>query len=198
MLGIDENKTNEIHALAIPAVDGRPQLARCSHPEIPGSTEMGSLIVPRRRFLRGLAAAAVCAPAVVRASSLMEISSRFCVPAGAAEPWATTQTALAWLQYEIERRFAETLFGAESLSAEAESSFPIRSPIVAEAKTTALWELRTWFGPRGSPPKPFEQLPAEVRAGLFSILRPSIDAGSEPSAGRSSSFGAPERDLRSI
>ena len=27
-----------------------------------------------------------------------------------------------------------------------------------------------WFGPRGSPPKPFEELPAEVRAGLFSMF----------------------------
>lgn len=74
------------------------------------------------------------------------------------------------LQHEMERRFAETLFGAQSLSAEVENGVPTRNPVVAEAKITALWELRTWFGPRGSPPKPFEELPAEVRAGLFSML----------------------------
>jgi hypothetical protein len=131
---------------------------------------MSSLIVPRRQFLRGLAAAAVCAPAVVRASSLMEISARFCVSTGAAAPWATTQEVLAWLQHEMERRFAETLFGPQNLSAEAESILPKWSPVVADAKITALWELRTRFGPRGAPPKSLEGMPAEVRAGLFSIL----------------------------
>jgi hypothetical protein len=83
----------------------------------------------------------------------------------------------------MERRFDETLFGAESRSVEAENGAPTWSPIVAEAKITALWELRTWFGPRGSRPKPFEELPAEVRAGLFSILGP---------------LAARERVLRSI
>jgi hypothetical protein len=70
----------------------------------------------------------------------------------------------------MERRFAETLFGAENLSAEAENSVLTRSPLVAEANITALWELRTLFGPRGAPPKPLEDLPAEVRADLFSML----------------------------
>ena len=130
---------------------------------------MSSLVVPRRRFLRGLAASAVCAPAVVRASSLMAISAKFC-SAGSAPPWATTQQALAWLQHEMERRFAETLFGAEGLPAEAESAAPTRSPVIAEARITALWELRTWFGPRGSPPKPFEELPPEVQAALVSMF----------------------------
>jgi hypothetical protein len=73
----------------------------------------------------------------------------------------------------MERRFAETLFGAEGLSPEAEDGVSRQSPIIAEAKITALWQLRTWFGPRGSPPRPFEELPAEVRAGLVSILEPS-------------------------
>ncbi len=159
---------------------------------------MGSLIVPRRRFLRGLASLAICAPAVVRASSLMRISPRYSVFAPAAPQWATTQDALALLQHEMERRFAETLFGAETLSTEAESGVPTRSPIVAEAKITALWELRTWFGPRGSPPKPFEELPPEVRAGLFSMLGPSADLGSEPWATRFSSFEARDRVSRSI
>jgi hypothetical protein len=134
---------------------------------------MGSLVIPRRQFLRGLAAAAVCAPAVVRASSLMEVSATFCGSTGAAAPWATTREVLAWLQHEMERRFAETLFGAEGLSPEAENGVSRRSPIIAEAKITALWQLWTWFGPRGSPPRPFEELPAEVRAGLVSILEPS-------------------------
>ena len=131
---------------------------------------MSSLTVPRRQFLRGLASAAVCAPGIVRASSLMRISARHCVFAPPASSWATTHDALAVLQHEMERQFAETLFGAESLSAEAENGVPTRNSIVAGAKITALWELRTWFGPRGAPPKPFEELPAEVRAGLFSIL----------------------------
>jgi hypothetical protein len=131
---------------------------------------MSSLIVPRRRFLQGLATFAVSAPAVVRASSLMGISARFCISARAAQPRATTQDALAWLQHEMERRFAETLFGSEGLSEEAENAGPTRSPVVAEAKITALWELRTWFGPRGSPPKPIDELPAEVQAGLVSMF----------------------------
>jgi hypothetical protein len=141
---------------------------------------MGSLVAPRRQFLRGLAAAAVCAPAVVRASSLMEISARFCASPGAAAPWATTQEVVACLQHEMERRFAETLFGAENLSAEAEFALPTGRPIVADAKITALWELRSRFGPRGAPPKSLEEMSAEVRAGLFSILEPSrrgSDAG---------------------
>jgi hypothetical protein len=138
-----------------------------------GSKRMNSLIVPRRRFLRGLASLAVCAPPVVRSSSLMPISARYCPFAPAAPPWATPQDALALLQHEMERRFAETLFGAEGLSPEAEDGVSRQSPIIAEAKITALWQLRTWFGPRGSPPRPFEELPAEVRAGLVSILEPS-------------------------
>jgi hypothetical protein len=138
---------------------------------------MGSLVAPRRQFLRGLAAAAVCAPAVVRASSLMEISARFCASPGAAAPWATTQEVVACLQHEMERRFAETLFGAENLSAEAEFALPTGRPIVADAKITALWELRSRFGPRGAPPKPLEEMPAEVRASLLSMLEASRGLG---------------------
>jgi hypothetical protein len=70
----------------------------------------------------------------------------------------------------MERRFAETLFGQDGLLAEAESAVSTRRPVVADAKITTLWELRTQFGPRGSPPKPFEELPADLRAGLFSIV----------------------------
>src|SRR6516165_6616689 len=118
---------------------------------------MSSLIVPRRGFLRGLASAAICAPAVVRASSLMAISAKFCGSTGVIPPWATPQEALAWLQHEIERRFAETLFGQEGLLAEAEGDVPTWNPVVAEAKITALWELRMRFGPRGSPPGRLEE-----------------------------------------
>jgi hypothetical protein len=164
-----------------------------------GTKRMSSLFVPRRRFLRGLASLAVCAPPVVRASSLMPISARYCPSAHAAPPWATPQDALALLQHELERRFAESLFGAEGLSPEAENGASPRSPIVAEAKITALWQLRTWFGPRGSPPKPFEELPAEVRAGLLSILEPSSGGlGSESWKAGFASFAAGERVLRSI
>ena len=93
-----------------------------------GLRRMGSLIVPRRQFLRGLASLAVCAPAVVRASSLMGVSARFCDSSHATPPWAATQDALALLQHEMERRFAETLFGAESLPAEAEYAVPAWNP----------------------------------------------------------------------
>ena len=159
---------------------------------------MGSLIVPRRQFLRGLASLVVCAPAVVRASSLMRVSPQYSVFAPAAPQWATTRDALAILQHEMERRFAEMLFGAETLAAEAENGVPTRSPVVAEAKITALWELRTWFGPRGWPPKPFEELPPEARADLFAMLGPPADIGSEPWTARFSSFEARERVSRSI
>jgi hypothetical protein len=127
-------------------------------------------MVPRRRFLQALASAAVCAPSVVRASSLMAVSAKFSGAASAAPPWATTREALTPLQRALEYRFAETLFGQEGVSAEAEGAVPTWSPVVAEAKITALWELRTWFGPRGSPPKPFEELPAEVQAALVSLF----------------------------
>ena len=136
-----------------------------------GPGKMGSLIVPRRRFLQNLASATVCSPAVVRASSLMAVSAKFSSSVIAAPPpWATTQEALALLQRALECRFAETLFGQEGLSAEAEGAVPAFSPVVAESRMTALWELRTWFGPRGSPPKPFEELPAGVQAALVSMF----------------------------
>jgi hypothetical protein len=109
----------------------------------------------------------------------MRISGKLCYSVGAGPPWATSQEALAWLQHEIERRFAETLFGPESLSAEAERAVPVVIPVAADAKITRLWELRTRFGPRGSPPKPFEELPADVRAGLFSVVGAFPVVGSE-------------------
>ena len=151
---------------------------------------MGSLTVPRRQFLRGLASLAVCAPAVVRAPSLMGISARFCWSSRAAPPWTAPQEALALLQHEMERRFTETLFGAENLSAEAEDCIVSQGPVVAEAKTTVLWELRTLFGPRGSPPKPLDDLPAEVRAGLSSMFGTCSDASSGPRTARFPSFAA--------
>lgn len=140
---------------------------------------MVSLIVPRRRLLRGLASLAICAPAVVRASSLMAVSARFCGPCLATLPWTASQEALALLQHEMERRLAETLFGPESFSAGADISALARRPMIAEAKMTELWELRTLFGPRGSPPKLLEDLPAEVRAGLSSMLGAEPNTGSE-------------------
>jgi hypothetical protein len=159
---------------------------------------MGSLVVPRRRFLRGLASLAVCAPAVARASSLMEVSARFCRSSRVTPACAATQEALALLQHEMERRFVETLFGAENLSAEAENFVLSRNSVVAEAKITALWELRTLFGPRGSPPKPLEDLPAEVRAGLSSMFGAGSDGSSGAWVARFTGFAAHESGLRSI
>jgi hypothetical protein len=158
---------------------------------------MGSLTVQRRQFLRGLGSLAVCAPAVVRAPSLMGVSARFCGSPHVTPACAATQDALALLQYEMERRFAETLFGPENISAEGENSILTPSP-VAEAKTTALWELRTLFGPRGSPPKPLEDLPAEVRAGLSSLFGACPDGSSGAWAAGFSGFAAYESGLRSI
>jgi hypothetical protein len=151
---------------------------------------MGSLVVPRRRFLRGLASLGVCAPVVVRASSLMQISARFCGSSYTAPPWAATRHALALLQHEMERRFAEALFGVETLSAEGENSAVIRRPVLAETKITALWELRTSFGPRGSPPKSLAELPADVRANLFRCLEP---APTQASSQWRRGFPAPQR-----
>ena len=128
---------------------------------------MGSLVVPRRRFLRGLASLAVCAPAVVRASNLMEVSAKFCgsshmtLPSGSHSGGARPVAARngAPIRRNAVRR--------RNSSAEVEESVVTRRPVIAEAKITALWELRTSFGPRGSPPKLLEDLPAEVRAGSF-------------------------------
>jgi hypothetical protein len=139
-----------------------------------GLPTMGSFVVPRRRFLRGLASLGVCAPAVVRASSLMQVSATFCGSSPLPPPWAAAQDALALLQQEMERRFAEMLFGAETLSTEGENSTVSGRPVLAETKITALWELRTSFGPRGAPPKSFAELPAEVRANLFRCLEPAL------------------------
>jgi hypothetical protein len=158
---------------------------------------MGSVVAPRRRFLRGLASLVVCSPAVVRASSLMGVSARFCASSNVTSHWPTEDT-LALLQHEMERRFAETLFGAEALSEQAETSLLARSPVVADAKITDLWELRTLFGPRGSPPKPLEDLPAEVRAGLSSMFGSRAEASSDTSAARFSGFAGHESGLPSI
>jgi hypothetical protein len=158
---------------------------------------VGSLVAPRRQFLRGLASLAVCAPAVVHASNLMAVSARFCASSDLTSRWPT-KDALALLQHEMERRFAEMLFGAEALSAETENSVLTRSPVAAEAKITALWQLRTAFGPRGSLPKPLEDLPAEVRAGLSSMFGSRAEASSDASAARFSGFAGPEGGLPSI
>ena len=151
---------------------------------------MSSFVVPRRRFLRGLASLGVHAPAVVRASSLMQVSARFCGSSPLPPPWAAAQDALALLQQEMERRFAETLFGSETLSAEGENSIVTWLPVLAETKITALWELLTSFGPRGSPPKSFAELPAEVRANLFRCLEP---APTQALRRRRRRFPAPQR-----
>jgi hypothetical protein len=160
---------------------------------------MGSLIAPRRQFLRGLGTFVVCAPAVVHASTLMGISARFCGPCNATPSWAASQDALALLQHEMERRFAETVFGAENLSAETENSVLTRGPVAAEAKITGLWELRSLFGQRGSPPKSLEDLPAEARAGLASMFGSGAEErSSDASAARFSGFAAHESGLPSI
>ena len=131
---------------------------------------MRPLIVPRRQFLRGLTSLAVCAPAVVHASNLMAVSARFCDSSHATLAWPVAREAPALLQHEMERRFAETLFGAHNLSAEAENSFLTRRAIVAEARMTALWELRTFFGLRGSRPQLLEDLPPEVQVDLLAMF----------------------------
>jgi hypothetical protein len=127
----------------------------------------------------------------------MAVSARFSPSSNVSLQWPT-KDALALLQHEMERRFAETLFGAENVSAEAENSVLTRSPVVAEAKITALWELRTLFGPRGSPPKPLEDLPAEVRAGLSSMFGSNLDRSPGTEAAGFSGFAARESGLRSI
>jgi hypothetical protein len=159
---------------------------------------MGSLTVPRRQLLRGFASLAVCAPAVVRASKLMQVSARFCGSSCVTPAFAATQEALALLQHEMERRLAETLFGAEHLSAESENAVLTLRPVVGEAKLTALWELRMLFGPRGSPTRPLEELPAEARAGLFSLLEPSADLASAPWVAQSLGPAGREGVARSI
>ena len=120
----------------------------------------------------------------------MGVSARFCWSSRAAPRWTAPQEAPALLQHEMERRFTETLFGAQNLSAETEGCVVSQGPVVAEAKTTELWELRTLFGPRGSPPKPLEDLPAEVRAGLCSMFGGCSDASSRTWAARFPSFAA--------
>ena len=67
---------------------GGCNLSMCSSADSRGICKMGSLLVPRRQFLRGIGSLVVCAPAVVRSSSLMRISARFCVSGCALPPRA--------------------------------------------------------------------------------------------------------------
>jgi hypothetical protein len=174
------------------------QLPRVLINERLGMRTMGSLVAPRRQFLRGLASLVICAPAVVRASTLMGVSARFCAASDVTSEWRTAD-ALALLQHEMERRFAETVFGAENLSAQTENSVLTRSPVVTEAKITALWELRTLFGSRGSPPKSLKDIPPEVRAGLASMFGSQAEARSSGvSATGFSGLAAHESGLPSI
>ena len=170
---------------------GGCNLSMCSSADSRGICKMGSLLVPRRRFLRGIGSLVVCAPAVVRSPSLMRISAKFCVSDEFVRPWATTETLSPgsrkkWSVDSPKRCLARIVAHWRRKRSHA------RSPVVAEAKITALWELRTWFGPRGPPPKPFEDLPAEVRAGLLSMFRACPDAGSGPWAARFSRVAARE------
>ena len=87
------------------------------------------------------------------------------------------------------------LFGAENVSAEAEERHPGPVPVFAETKITAFCELGASFGPQGTPPKSFEDLPAEVRAGLSSMLGSCPEASSDASA---ATFSGLEGGLRSI
>lgn len=57
----------------------------------------------------------------------------------------------------------------ETLSAEAESSIATRRPVLAETKITALWELRTSFGPRGSPPNRSQSCPPKFGPIFFDV-----------------------------
>jgi hypothetical protein len=175
----------------------RMQLPRVFINERQELRRMRPLIAPRRQFLRGLASFVVCAPAVMRASTLMAVSARFCGSSNAKSHWPI-EDALALLQHEMERRFTETLFGAENLSAEAENAVLNRGPVVAEVKITALWELRTQFGSRGSSPKSLEDLPAEARADLFSMFGSCAEASYEASVTRFRGFAAHENGPSSI
>jgi hypothetical protein len=159
-----------------------------------GLLKMAPLIVPRRQFLRGLASLAVCAPAVVRASSLMIVSARFCGSSRVTVPWAVAQEAPALLQREMERRFAEMLFGADDLPEEAENVLLTRPAVVAEVKMTALWEMRTLFGLRGSRPQLLEDLPSEVQVGLLAMF----GAGLDGSSGACGEVTSPASALRPI
>jgi hypothetical protein len=194
----DRGQSRSVRPSSLFGVGGTQLLQRVVIRERRGLPRMGPLIVRRRRFLLSLASAAICGPSVVRASSLMRVSARYCISPETVPSWATTQDALALLQYEMERRFDETLFGAASLPAEDEYIAPIPSPVIAEAKITALWELRTLFGPRGSPPKPLEDLPVEVRSGLSSMLGACPDASCEALAPRFSRSPARSGVHRSI
>jgi hypothetical protein len=173
-------------------------IATCIYNERAGMRTINPLVAPRRQFLRGLVSLVVCAPAIVRASTLMGVSARFCEPYHGTPLWAADHDALALLQQEMERRFAETLFGSGNLSSEAETSLVARGTVAAEAKITVLWELRTLFGPRGSPPKPLEDLAPEVRASLSSMFGLRAEGSSDASAARFSGPSAHESGLSSI
>ncbi len=113
---------------------------------------MGPRIIPRRQLLQAFASLAVCAPAVVRAPSLMGISARFCGSYRATPPWTAPQEALALLQHEMERRFAETLFGAENISAEAENPVLTGRPLSQKRRLPSCGSCERCSGLEVRPP----------------------------------------------
>jgi hypothetical protein len=150
---------------------------------------MISLVLRRRQFLSGMASLAICAPAIVRASSLMPVSTKHL---GSVAPWATAEEALGWVQRELERRFADLLFGEENSSSTDDGVAPNESLAIADLKTTALWELRTRLSPYVSrppdlyragsvidwaewKPRPFAELPAHIQASVVSTLGAPLD-----------------------
>jgi hypothetical protein len=122
---------------------------------------------------------------------LMRISAEF-GSSSAAAPWATAEEAVAWVQHEMERRFAQVMFDQAGSPRAERGAVPVRSYAAADPKITELWRLRTWFGDRNivsqrsefaddwvlretrSARKPFAELPAEVQAGIVSAFGTSV------------------------
>ena len=132
------NRPSEIRAPAPEAARAVWQSATdaCTHQQRLGIPKMSSLIVPRRQFLQGLASAVVCAPAVVRASSLMAVSARFSVSAGPRSAMGDAPRKRSPAAARNGASIRRNAVWPEGLSAEAEDAVPTRSPVVAEAKIT--------------------------------------------------------------
>jgi len=120
----------------------------------------------------------------------MRISAEF-GSSSAAAPWATAEEAVAWVQHEMERRFAQAMFDQAGPPRAERGAGPVKSFAASDPKITELWRLRTWFGDRGesqrsefaddwvlretrSARKPFAELPAEVQAGIVSAFGTSV------------------------
>jgi hypothetical protein len=197
-------RTIEIRAPGVSIGAGGMQLSSCIHQQSAGDCKGWVLFMPRgvnsseawprSQFARQRSCAHRASWGLAPDFAALYTRLRRGPPLRTRSPCCS----MKWSADSPKRCSAQTIF-QRSLSTPSRPGAPssrkprLRRAVVAEAKTTALWELRTLFGPRGSPPRPLEDLPAEVRAGLFSMFGAGPDGNSQASAATFSTYCAGKR-----